>query len=122
MSEYMSCLTYRHRYALVLLCTEFQSAALTPVGRTSRVNTSSASWRARSASRIPDQLDQLVPSNCGRVMPAGMPNMVLPVVPSRVTAPADAAPFPVEVEAGGTAVGVADCTDMIEMVSVAKEL
>jgi len=48
--------------------------------------------------------------------------MVLPVVPSRVTAPADATPLPVKVEAGGTAVGVADCTDMIEMVSVAKEL
>src|SRR6266850_1376595 len=100
MSEYTSCLTYRHRYALVLLCTEFQSTASTPVGRASRVNMSSASWRARSTSRIPDQLDQPVPSNCGRVMPAGMPNVVLPVVPSHVTAPADATPFPVEVEAG----------------------
>ena len=79
---------------------EFQSAASTAVGRVSRVNTSSASWRARSTSRIPDQLDQPVPSNCGRVMPAGMPNVVLPVVPSRLMAPADAAPFPVEVEAG----------------------
>src|SRR6267142_1431792 len=98
MSEYTSCLTYRHKYTLVLLCMEFQSAVSTPVGRASRVNMSSASWRARSASRIPDQLDQPVPSNCGRVMPAGMPNMVLPVVPSHVMAPADAMPLPVKVE------------------------
>jgi hypothetical protein len=52
-----------------------------------------------------------------------MPKVVLLVLPSLVTAPADALPFPVEGEAdAGTAVGVVDCMDMIEMVSVTKEL
>ena len=52
-------------------------------------------------------------------MPAGMPKVVLAVLPMRVVAPAGA--FPFEAEAVGTAVGVADCADMFEMVSVAKE-
>jgi len=55
-------------------------------------------------------------------MPAGIPNVVLPMVPSCVMAPADAMPFPVEVEVGRIAVGVADCADIFEMVSVTKEL
>jgi hypothetical protein len=47
-------------------------------------------------------------------------------VPRRETT-AFATPFPEEVlgvdaEAGGTAVGVCDCADMFEMVSVTKEL
>jgi hypothetical protein len=42
-----------------------------------------------------------------------MPKVVLLVLPSLVTAPADALPFPVKGEAdAGTAVGVADCVDM----------
>ena len=59
-------------------------------------------------------------------MPTGMPKVVLAVVPMRVVAPAGSLPFPVEDEAVaaafGTAVGVVDCTDMFEMVSVTKEL
>ena len=69
---------------------------------------------------MPDQWAQPVPSNCGSVMPAGMPKVVLAVLPIRVVAPAGAFPFE-EAEAVGTAVGVADCADMFEMVSVAKE-
>ena len=70
---------------------------------------------------MPDQLAQLVLSNCGSVMPAGMPNVVLAVEPMRMVDPAGAFPFEEEAGAVGTAVGVADCADMIEMVSVAKE-
>ena len=68
-----------------------------------------------------DQWAQPVLSNCGSVMPAGMPKVVLAVEPMRVVAPAGAFPFEEEPGAVGTAVGVADCADMIEMVSVAKE-
>ena len=92
----------------------------------SKRNTSSASWSARSTSRILDQLAQPVLSNCGSVIPAGMPNVVLAVLPMHVVAPAGSLPFPVEDEAVaaafGTAVGVVDCMDIFEMVSVAKEL
>jgi hypothetical protein len=52
-----------------------------------------------------------------------MPKVVLLVLLSLVMAPADALPFLVEGEAdAGTAVGVVDCADMVEMVSIAKEL
>ena len=51
-------------------------------------------------------------------MPAGMPKVVAFALPRRLVAALVAA-FPVEVE--GTAVGVADCADMMEMVSVAEE-
>ena len=59
-------------------------------------------------------------------MPAGTLNVVLAVLPMRVVAPAGSLAFPVEDEAVaaalGTAVGVVDCTNIFEMVSVAKEL
>jgi hypothetical protein len=52
-------------------------------------------------------------------MPEGIPKVVPLALPRQVEA-AFATAFPVEEE--GTAVGVADCADMVEMVSVAKEL
>ena len=73
---------------------------------------------------MPDQLAQPVPSNCGSVMPAGMLKVVLAVLPMRKLDPAGILLFPVEGELLvplGMAVGVVDCVDMIEMVSVAEE-
>ena len=74
---------------------------------------------------MPDQFLHLVPLNRGRVMPAGMLKMFAPAVPRHENT-AFAAAFPEEVlgadaVAGGTAVGVMDCVDMFEMVSVTKE-
>jgi hypothetical protein len=73
---------------------------------------------------MPDQLAQPVPSNYGSVMPAGMPKVVLAVLPMHMLDPAGILLFPVEGELLvplGTAVGVFDCTDIFEMVSVAEE-
>jgi hypothetical protein len=124
-NEYMSCLTYRHKYALVLLWMEFQSSLETWLGSASRSNMSSASWMANKASRMPDQFPQSELLKMGRVMPAGMLKTLDLAVPSRVDT-GFAAAFPEEVlgadaVAGGTAVGVMDCVDMFEMVSVTKE-
>ena len=56
-------------------------------------------------------------------MPEGISKVVLLVLPSLVTAPADALPFLVEGKADvGTAVGGVDWADIVEMVSVAKKL
>ena len=75
---------------------------------------------------MPDQLAQPVLSNCGSVMPAGMPKVVLAVLPMCMLDPAGILLFPVEGElvlaALGAAVDVVDCADIFEMVSVAKEL
>ena len=75
---------------------------------------------------MPDQLAQPVPLNCGSVMPAGMLKVVLAVLPMCMLDPAGILLFPVECELVlaplGTAMGVVDCADMFEMVSVAKEL
>ena len=59
-------------------------------------------------------------------MSAGMLKVMLAVLPMHIPAPAGSLPFLVENEAIaaalGTAVGVVNCTDMFEMVSVTKEL
>ena len=59
-------------------------------------------------------------------MPVGMPKVVLAVLPMRMLDPAGILLFLVEGELVlvplGTAVGVVNCVDMFEMVSVVKEL
>jgi hypothetical protein len=73
-----------------------------------------------------DQLAQPVPSNRGSVMPTGMPKVVLAVLPMHMLDPAGILLFLVKGELVlaplGTAIGVVDCADMFEMVSVTKEL
>jgi hypothetical protein len=55
-----------------------------------------------------------------------MPKVVLAVLPMHMLDPAGILLFPIEGElvlaAFGAAVGVVDCVDIFEMVSVAKEL
>ena len=74
---------------------------------------------------MPDQLAQPVPLNYGSVMPAGMPKVMLAVLPMCMLDPAGILLFLVEGELVlvplGTAVGVVDCTDIFEMVSIAEE-
>ena len=57
-------------------------------------------------------------------MPAGMLKVVLAVLPMCMLDPAEILLFPVEGELLaplGMAIGVVDCADMFEMVSVAEE-
>ena len=58
-------------------------------------------------------------------MPAGMPKVMLAVLPMHMLDPAGILLFPVKGELVlaplGTVIGIVDCVDMFEMISVTEE-